>query len=229
MRWPDLRCAPLRSSAETLATARAAAGQNEAAADGLGAGAEAVATLAHELGRLVSPFHGQSRSRGPLDLGVRICRQIQDAGADRWRALQASRGSIDFMRRLPLATASSTHHRVRMTDVPVAGLYGSVAPKSTLWRRFGASCGPCAGGALIHLATGPGEDPARTGPCLITSLSSARRTGGPRAPGDRHPTRSADRISALMPFIRLTSSRQPPNRRPRCPGGGIGRRTSFRC
>lgn len=46
-----------RSSRQALAAARTAASQNQATANRLGAGAETVATLAHELRRLIGPFH----------------------------------------------------------------------------------------------------------------------------------------------------------------------------
>ena len=50
--WPG-------SGAQTLTAARAAGGENLAAADRGKAGAEAVAALAHQFAGLISPLHGQ--------------------------------------------------------------------------------------------------------------------------------------------------------------------------
>ena len=55
------------SGAEPLAALRAPCGDDFAAAGGGGAGAEAVTALAHQLARLIGPFHG---SETPLVLGA---------------------------------------------------------------------------------------------------------------------------------------------------------------
>ena len=56
-----------RSGREALAATRATGGDDLAAADGRHAGAETVATLAHDLAGLISPLHGSS----PVSVGSR--------------------------------------------------------------------------------------------------------------------------------------------------------------